>query len=124
VNHPRSAFGAPPPGGDASGRAKPVRAVRSTRWTLSTIASRVAAAIIGGWIFVWGCVSLGILGLLQAGMPYADARTLAYLLAFLVYLTAFCWSFAAAGSVRVWLVLVGGGAVMSALAWWLARISN
>ena len=27
VNHPRSAFGAPPQGGDPSGRAKPVRGV-------------------------------------------------------------------------------------------------
>jgi hypothetical protein len=28
MNHPRSAFGAPPQGGDPSGRAKPVRGVR------------------------------------------------------------------------------------------------
>ena len=91
---------------------------------VTTITARVAAAIVGGWVFVWGVVSLGILGLLHGGMAYADARTLAYLLAFLIYLTAFCWSFAAAGTVRVWLVLVGGGAAMSALAWWLARLPN
>jgi hypothetical protein len=88
------------------------------------IAARIAAAVLGGWVFVWGVVTLGILLLVHAGMPYADARTLAYLLAFLVYLAAFCWAFAAAGTGRVWLVLGGGGGAMSAFAWWLARLPN
>jgi len=31
MNHPRSAFGVPPRGGDPSGRAEPVRGVRLMR---------------------------------------------------------------------------------------------
>lgn len=85
------------------------------------IASRVAASAIGGWAFVWGFVTLGIAALLLAGMPYEDAQTLVYLLAFLVYLAAFCWSFAAASATRVWVVLLGAGTTMTALAWWLLR---
>jgi hypothetical protein len=87
------------------------------------IASRIAASTVGGWAFVWGFVTLGIVALLLAGMSYADARTLVYLLAFLVYLAAFCWSFAARSALRVWAALAGGGAAMTALAWWLARFT-
>lgn len=72
------------------------------------ILSRVAASVVGGWAFVWGFVTLGIALLLMAGMPYADAQTLVYLLAFLVYLVALCWSFAAASAARVWAVLIAG----------------
>ena len=82
---------------------------------------RVAAGLLGGWLFVWGCTSLGIaLGLL-AGASYRDAVELAYLLAFLLFLGVFCWTFAAASLARVWLVLGGGGTVLSLLAWALAR---
>jgi len=85
------------------------------------VVSRIAASVLGGWAFVWGCVTLGIALLLRAGLTYADARTLTYLLAFLVYLAAFCWAFAARSAWRVWGVLLGGGAAMTALAAWLVR---
>ncbi len=85
------------------------------------IASRVAASVVGGWVFVWGFTTLGIAALLMAGLPYADARTLVYLLAFLVYLAAFCWAFATVSATRAWLVLLGGGLAMTALAWLLLR---
>lgn len=85
------------------------------------IASRVTASLLGGWVFVWGFASLGIAGLVALGVPYGEARTLLMLLAFLVFLVAFCWSFAAASVVRVWVVLAGGGAVMTAAAWWLSK---
>jgi hypothetical protein len=85
------------------------------------IISRIAAGLLGGWLFVWGCATLGVtLGLL-AGIPYRELAETAYLLAFLVFLGVFCWAFAAASLVRVWLVLGGGGVVMSVLAWALAR---
>lgn len=85
------------------------------------IVMRVAAGLAGGWLFVWGCTSLGITLALLAGVTYDEAIGTAYLLAFLVFLVAFCWAFAAASLRRVWLVLGGGGAVMSLLAWALAR---
>jgi hypothetical protein len=85
------------------------------------IASRIAASVIGGWVFVWGFTTLGIALLLIAGLRYDDARTLIYLFAFLVYLVAFCWVFATARATRAWLVLLGGGSTMTALAWLLLR---
>ncbi|WP_093558640.1 iron uptake protein [Pseudoduganella namucuonensis] len=84
--------------------------------------SRVAASLLGGYAFVWGCVTLGIVLLLAAGMPYGEAQTLAYLLAFLVFLACFCWAYAAASLARVWLVLAGGGAAMTGAAWLLTRL--
>jgi hypothetical protein len=85
------------------------------------IIARVAAALLGGYVFVWGFVTLGIASLLSLGMPYGDARTLVFLIAFLVLLVVFCWSFVAASLARVWMVLAGGAAIMSGLAWLLMR---
>jgi hypothetical protein len=85
------------------------------------IASRVGAGLVGGWLFVWGFVALSTAAQLRAGVPYGDALTLAYLLAFLLFLVVFLWAFAAARVTRVWAVLAGGGALMTGLAWLLAR---
>ncbi len=85
------------------------------------VVGRVAAGVVGGWFFAWGFVVLGITLLSAAGMGYGDAQMLAFLLAFLLYLTVFLWSFAAASLARVGLVLVGGGALMTALAWLMSR---
>jgi hypothetical protein len=87
----------------------------------AAVAARVAASLLGGWAFTWGFVALGITLLVAAGMPYGEAQTLLYLLAFLVFLGLFLWSYAAASVRRVWLVLAGGGAAMTAAAWLLAR---
>ncbi|MDC8783829.1 iron uptake protein [Roseateles koreensis] len=87
------------------------------------VASRIAASFIGGWIFVFGLVMLGIAALLRIGMPYADAQMAMYLLAFLVWLAAFCWCYAAASAWRAWLVLLGGGVAMTALGAWLTPLS-
>lgn len=84
------------------------------------VVSRIAAGLLGGYAFVWGLVTLSLALLVASGMPYGEARTLMMLLAFLVFLIAFCWAFAHASLTRVWMLLAGGGGVMSALAWWLA----
>jgi hypothetical protein len=86
------------------------------------VASRIAAAVFGGWAFVWGLTSLGIVLLVAAGMPYTEAQTLLHLLAFLVLLALFCWAFAAASVTRVWCVLAGGAASMTLAAWAIARV--
>lgn len=90
--------------------------------TSSQITSRVAASLLGGYAFTWGFVVLGIVLLLLAGMSYHEAETLAYLLAFLVFLTVFCWAFAAKRIAHVWSVLAGGGAVMTGAAWLLRNL--
>lgn len=87
--------------------------------TALSITSRVAASLLGGYVFTWGFVVLGIALSMLVGMSYHEAQTLVYLLAFLVFLTAFCWAFAAAHVAKVWGVLAGGGAVMTVAAWLL-----
>jgi hypothetical protein len=89
--------------------------------SLMHIASRIAASLLGGYAFVWGFVTLGIVLLVASGWPYRDAQTLAYLLAFLVLLAVFLWAFAARSLARVWAVLAGGGALMTGAAWLLTR---
>jgi len=86
------------------------------------IISRVGASLVGGYAFTWGFIVLGMTLLLTAGMAYHEAQTLAYLLAFLVFLTAFCWAFAARRVTKVWGVLGGGGVAMTGVAWLLTRV--
>ncbi|WP_420466055.1 iron uptake protein [Panacagrimonas sp.] len=84
------------------------------------IAARVAASLLGGYAFVWGLSTLAIGLAVKAGAPYGEAHTAVMLLAFLVFLWAFCWAFTAPRLQTVYAVLFGGGALTSALAWWLA----
>ncbi|MDO9002941.1 MAG: iron uptake protein [Aquabacterium sp.] len=87
--------------------------------SLPVISLRVAAALLGGYAFTWGFSALLITVQMHVGIAYGDALQLAMLLAFLVYLATVCWAFAAASLARVWLVLAGGGATMTVLAWLL-----
>jgi hypothetical protein len=98
-----------------------MRSLTASILSFRAVASRVAASLLGGYLFVWGFVSLSVALLLAAGMPYGDALTLAYLLAFFVFLAVFLWAYAASSLARVWGVLAGGGALMTGAAWLLAR---
>lgn len=86
------------------------------------LASRMCAALLGGYAFVWGFVTLVVAVTLTAGGDYDEGLMLANILAFLVYLSAFLWAFASASLMRVWLVLAGGGAVMTLSAWSLTHM--
>lgn len=85
------------------------------------IVSRVAASLLGGYACTWGFAALGIAGLMTLGMPFGDAQTLTMLLAFLVFLTVFCWAYAAPSVKRVWAMLVGSGVAMTLAGWLLSR---
>ncbi len=87
--------------------------------TPSHVISRIAASLLGSYVFVWGFASLGSALGLAAGMTFGDAQTLVFLLAFLLFLTCFFWAFAAARLLHVWAVLLGGGALMTGAAWLL-----
>lgn len=78
--------------------------------------ARIAAAVFGGYAFSWGLVALGMAGLFALGMPFHDAEHLTAMLAMLVYLVAFLWTFAARSLPRVWTVLAGGGLLMAGAA--------
>ena len=55
------------------------------------------------------------------GMDFREAVQLLYLFAFLLFLAVFCWAFVARSLLRVWIVLAGGGAAMTLLAWIVTR---
>lgn len=85
------------------------------------IVSRMAAGILGSYVFAWGLIALVVGLLFAAGMPFHDAEALSYMLAFMVFLVTFCWAFASASIRRVWLVLAGGGGLMTGVAWAVQR---
>lgn len=98
------------------------RAPGRTPTSLQVI-SRIGAALLGSYAFVWGFVTFVAVAGTASGLPFGDAQTLAYLLAFLVFLICFCWAFTARNVVRVWLVLVVGAAVMSGLGWLASNLT-
>ncbi|HTU66381.1 MAG TPA: hypothetical protein VMF52_10540 [Steroidobacteraceae bacterium] len=85
------------------------------------IASRVVAGVVGSYVFTWGFVALASAGLLTAGLEFHEGTNLASMLGLLVYLSALCFAFIAASLARGWLVLAGGGALMTLAGWWLSR---
>ena len=89
------------------------------RWL--PLSSRIGSALLGGYVFVWGFTSLVVALNLVMGGNYDEGLTLAYMLAFLVFVVAFLWAFAAASLMRVWLILAGGGMAMTAAAWMLTQ---
>lgn len=78
--------------------------------------SRVLAAVVGGYAFCWGLTAFGLAGFHAAGMGFHDAEHLSAMLAFLAYLVVFLWAIAARSLVRVWAVLLAGGAAMAGAA--------
>lgn len=85
------------------------------------VSNRVAAALLGGYAFTWGFTVLGMAGLTALGVDFHEAETGVLILAFLVFLVLFLWAFAASSMLRVWAVLSGGAALMTAAAWALQR---
>lgn len=55
-------------------------------------------------------------------MDFHEAENAVLMLALLVFLVVFLWAFAAASLARVWAVVAGGAALMSAAAWGLTRV--
>jgi len=74
--------------------------------------NRVIAAIFGGYAFTWGLSAFGITAMVALGIDFHEAETGMSLVAFLVFLGLFLWTFATARMMRVWLVLAGGAAMM------------
>lgn len=86
-----------------------------------SLATRLAAALLGGFAFTWGWVALGVAGLAALGVDYHEAETTLMLLAFLVYLPLFLWAFASRRQAWVMVLLFGGAGLMTAAAWYVQR---
>lgn len=84
---------------------------------LTQLCLRIFASLMGGYAFIWGFLSAGTTASVAAGIEYEEAYTGFTLLAFLVYLALFLWSFADRSLLRVVTILFGGGALMTAAAW-------
>lgn len=85
------------------------------------IANRFAAAILGGYAFTYGFVALLTLISFANGLRFFEAQALAWMLSFLTYLGALLYGFTAGSTVRVWLLLGGGGGAMGLASWLLSR---
>ena len=81
-----------------------------------------AASVLGGYAFTWGFAALGIAGLVALGVDFHAAETGVLILAFLVFLAVFIWSFSVTKLRIVWTWLLGGGVAMTALAWLIQKM--
>ena len=77
------------------------------------IASRVGAAVLGGYAFTWGFIALSTALLSKAGMGFHDAEFLSSLIGVLAFLGALLGAIAARRLWPVWAVLLGGGALLA-----------
>jgi hypothetical protein len=91
------------------------------RLNAAAVLPRIGAAVVGGYALAWGFVTLTITGLVASGADYDDAWMLAMMLAFLLYLGAFLWSFTTRSAWVAWLVLLGVGGLMTGTAHVIAR---
>lgn len=83
---------------------------------VSSMSLRVATAVLGGYAFTWGFSAFAIAAMVAMGLSFHDAEAGALIVAWLVFLGVFLWSFAAASLTRVGLVLFGGGLLMAGAA--------
>jgi len=95
--------------------------MRSASHSATHIVSRLCAGIVGSYAFTWGFIALLAGALLSLGFEFHEATDLAWMLGLLVYLVGFCFAFVAISLPRIWLVLGGGGALMTLTGWWLSR---
>ena len=77
---------------------------------------RILAAILGGYVFAWGTVALTTSALFAVKLAFHDAEFLGALVGLLAYLGVFLWAIATHHVARLWMALVGGGALMAAAA--------
>lgn len=81
------------------------------------LAARVGAGVVGGYVFTWGLIAAGMALLFRAGMQFHDAEFLASAVGLLAWLVVLLATIASRRHpARAWLGLVGGGALLAALA--------
>jgi hypothetical protein len=98
------------------------KAARSTQGMGWALASRIAAALLGGYAFAWGLNALLTASLFAAGLEFHDAEFLGGALGILAFLVIFLSAFVVRRVVRLWIVLVCGGALMTGAASWVQHL--
>lgn len=93
--------------------------MRTTKLTQGTY--QCVASLVGSFAFTWGLVALGVAGLAALGVDYHEAEVTLMLLAFLIFLPLFLWSFASPRQGRPMVLLFGGAALMTSAAWAIQR---
>src|SRR5690606_42165360 len=88
----------------------------------AAVVSRILAAIFGCYAFVWGVVALCVAALNGVGVEYHAAEQAMMILAFILYLVLFLWTFAAASLWRVRGVLASSSAALLVAPWPLPRL--
>lgn len=101
------------------GTVQPVSAGKSRKGF--TVARHLILSLVGSFTFAWGFVAVCVAGLVALGVDFHEAEILMLLLAFLVFLSLFLWSFAASRPWRVTMFLYGSAALMTSAAWALQR---
>lgn len=94
---------------------------RTTPLRWPEVTARVAAGIFGAYAFTWALTAAGVAALVGLGVPYHDAEMGVIMMAFLVFLGLFLWSFIATRIAHVWAVLVSGASLLLTAAWGIQR---
>lgn len=81
-----------------------------------SIASRIFASLVGGYLFTWGLIAVAIATLMPLGVEFHDVEMAMLMLGLLLYLSLFLWGMASNRLVWLWLILFGGGVMMTVLA--------
>lgn len=92
-----------------------VKLTQQTRYRL-LVASRILAAIIGGYALT---SALSVLLALLLPVSRSEATLAATMLSFVVYAVVVLWVFAARSVMRVWLTLLVTALPLWLLCWWL-----
>jgi hypothetical protein len=98
-----------------------MREMPMTQYLHLPIINRIVAGILGSYAFTWGFCALGMAGLAALGVSFHTAETGVMLVAFLLFLCLFLWTFAAQSMVKVWAVLAGGALLMTGVSLLLQR---
>ena len=77
------------------------------------VASRLLAAVGGGYALTAAVVPLAALLLAATGLARSEATTLAMMLGFVFYAVLLLWAFSVRSLARLWAVVAGGTAALA-----------
>ncbi len=85
------------------------------------VASRVVAAVVGGYMLA---SAMTVLIALIWPLPQAEAVFASVMLGFVWYTLAVIWVFSVKSATRAWLCMVLPTSIVTALCWWLLPVAQ